>query len=329
MVLLYINKIWCYVLKNDLVVKDNALINASYSLTLTEQRLILLAIVAIREDVYLDDLNLINLLGRPIKITANRYIQTFQIDPSSAYKSLKEACKTLFGRQFSFQEPRERGRLAYKTTRWVSDIAYIDDSATIEFTFAPTVLPLITYLEKHLTSYELEIVANLTSGYAIRLYELLISWRSVGKTPYMDLQEFRQKMGILDHEYKRMELLKRRVLEPSLKQINEHTDIVATYEQHKEGRTIVGFSFRFTQKSNKTNKKEIVRDKDTLDFFTKMTDAQRYFFASKLSEMPEMSKYSQGTESYQQFAVRIADMLLEPEKFKQLYPILEKVGFKE
>jgi hypothetical protein len=29
-----------------------------------------------------------------------------------------------------------------------------------------------------------------------------------------------------------------------------------------------------------------------------MTDAQRHLFANKLSELPEMSKYSQGTESY-------------------------------
>jgi hypothetical protein len=61
--------------------------------------------------------------------------------------------------------------------------------------------------------------------------------------------------------------------------------------------------------------------------FYKMTDAQRHLFANKMSEMPEMSKYSQGTESYQQFAIRIADMLLEPEKFRELYPILEKSGF--
>jgi hypothetical protein len=27
-----------------------------------------------------------------------------------------------------------------------------------------------------------------------------------------------------------------------------------------------------------------------------MTDAQRHLFANKMSEMPEMSKYSQGTE---------------------------------
>ena len=50
-------------------------------------------------------------------------------------------------------------------------------------------------------------------------------------------------------------------------------------------------------------------------------------YLQKMSEMPEMGKYSQGTESYQQFAIRIADMLLEPEKFRELYPILEKSGF--
>ena len=59
-----------------------------------------------------------------------------------------------------------------------------------------------------------------------------------------------------------------------------------------------------------------------------MTDKQRFTFASKLSDMPEMGKYSHGTESYQQFAVRIAEMLLQPEKFRELYPLLEKAGFK-
>ena len=58
-----------------------------------------------------------------------------------------------------------------------------------------------------------------------------------------------------------------------------------------------------------------------------MTDAQRHLFAQKLSEMPEMNKYSEGTESFEDFAKRIADMLLEPEKFRKFYPFLEKLGF--
>ena len=40
-----------------------------------------------------------------------------------------------------------------------------------------------------------------------------------------------------------------------------------------------------------------------------------------------MGKYSQGTESYQQFAVRIAEMLQDPNNFKELYPYLKKVGY--
>ena len=45
-----------------------------------------------------------------------------------------------------------------------------------------------------------------------------------------------------------MNHFKSRVLEPSLQQINEKTDIKVKVEQHKNGRSISGFSFRFKQK---------------------------------------------------------------------------------
>jgi len=186
---------------------------------------------------------------------------------------------------------------------------------------------LITRLEKHFTSYQIQQVTQLTGKYAIRLYELLIAWREIGKVPQIELSEFRAKLGVEDDEYKAMNHFKSRVLEPSIKQINQYTDITVSYEQRKRGRTITGFSFKFKQKSQP--KIEVKRDPNTPDFFVKMTDAQRHLFANKMSEMPEMGAYSQGTESYQQFAIRIADMLLEPEKFRELYPILEKSGFNQ
>ena len=48
---------------------------------------------------------------------------------------------------------------------------------------------------------------------------------------------------------------KKRVLEPSLKQINENTDITVKEEQYKRGRNIIGFSFRFKQKAQPKNNK--------------------------------------------------------------------------
>jgi len=308
-------------MKNGLVVKDNALINASYNLELTEQRLIMLAIInarELRQGITADS---------KLEIHASDYAKLFNVSADASYKALKEAVNNLFNRQFSYTaEYKRTGKIGIVRSRWVSRIFYVDDLALLEITFAPDVVPLITRLEEQFTRYEAKQVAHLTSKYATRLYEILISWREVGKTPIFDLQQLRKNLGVEDDEYQRMHHFKSRVLETAITQVNEHTDIKATYEQHKQGRTITGFSFKFKQKAQP--KIEAKRDPNTPDFFIKMTDAQRHLFANKMSEMPEMSQYSQGTESYQQFAIRIADMLLEPEKFRELYPILEKVGFK-
>ena len=304
----------------DLVVKDNALINASYNLDLVEQRLILLAIVEARESGRGINAN------DPLEVHADSYINQFGVHRNTAYQALKDACKDLFARQFSYQEKKANGNIRNVMSRWVSQIAYNDNEATIDLIFAPAVVPFITRLEEQFTKYELQQVSSLSSAYAIRLYELLIQWRSAGKTPIIELQEFRKKLGVLDNEYLRMAHLKERVLELSIKQINEHTDICVKYEQHKRGRSISGFSFNFKQKK-KDSPPLVDRDPNTLDFFTKMTDAQRHMFANKLSELPEMGRYSQGTESYPQFAIRIAEMLQDPDRIKELYPYLKKVGY--
>ena len=115
-----------------------------------------------------------------------------------------------------------------------SQIGYMDDTATVEIIFAPAVVPLITRLEEQFTQYDIEQISELSSAYAVRLYELLICWRSTGKTPIIDLTEFRKRLGVLDTEYTRTDNLKMRVIELGLKQINEHTDITASYEQHKK-----------------------------------------------------------------------------------------------
>ncbi|CAM3768828.1 replication initiation protein RepM [Acinetobacter baumannii] len=305
----------------DLVVKDNALINASYNLDLVEQRLILLAIVEARESGKGINAN------NPLEVHAESYINQFNVARQTAYQALKDASKDLFARQFSYQEMNKRGNIENVLSRWVSEIRYIDAEATVKLIFAPAIVPLITKLEEQFTKYELQQVSNLSSAYAVRLYELLIAWRSTGQTPVIELEEFRKKIGVLDDEYTRMGNFKDRVLHLAIAQVNEFTDITVKYEQHKKGRSIYGFSFSFKQKKNVNKPNLEARDQNTLDIFTKLTDAQRHLFANKLSELPEMSKYSQGTESYPQFAVRIAEMLLDAEKFKELYPYLVKVGF--
>lgn len=302
----------------DLVVKDNALINASYNLDLVEQRLILLAIVEARgsgKGINAND---------PLEVHAESYVNQFNVTRQTAYQALKDACKDLFARQFSYQEVNKRGNIENVLSRWVSEIRYIDDEATVKLIFAPAIVPLITRLEEQFTKYELQQISNLSSAYAVRLYELLIAWRSTGHTPVIELPEFRQRIGVLEDEYTRMGNFKDRVLNLAIAQINEHTDIKVKCDQHKKGRNISGFSFTFKQKKEVTANN---KNSNPLDLFSKMTDGQRHLFANKLSELSDMGKYSQGTESYAQFAVRITEMLQNRDKFEELLPYLKKVGF--
>ena len=109
-------------------------------------------------------------------------------------------------------------------------------------------MPLITRLEQHFTSYEIEQVRHLSSRYAIRLYEVLIQWHSIGKTPTFEINNFREKLGLTIEDYPRIDNFKRKVLDFSVSQINEHTDILVGYEQVKAGRVITGFTFTLMQK---------------------------------------------------------------------------------
>ena len=150
--------------------KDNALMNASYNLETSEQRLILLAIMNARETgqgITADS---------KLEIHASDYAKHFNVSTDAAYKVLKDAVNNLFERKFSYvSEYKKTGKTGIVRSRWVSRVFYVDTLAILEITFAPDVVPLVTRLEEHFTSYQLKQVSQLTGKYAIRLYELLIA----------------------------------------------------------------------------------------------------------------------------------------------------------
>lgn len=302
----------------DLVVKSNQLVQALQSLTLAETRVIQLAIVDARETGKgLDS-------ATPLELNAARFAKAFNISNDAAYLALTEAEDSLFKRQFTILHDDGTST----KSRWIQDANYRKGEGKILITFTRVVVEHVTRIdgvEQYFTSYYLKQTANFSSVYAIRLYELLMQWKSIYQTPVYELEKIRGQLGIEANQYSRMESFKRRVLHVAIGQINESSDILVEYTQHKEGRSISGFSFTFKKKKDASAK--VIKTKSPSDFFSKMTDPQRHLFANKLSRLPEMSAYSQGTESFEQFAVRIAEMLKDAKKFEELFPYLQKVGF--
>nr|WP_181718046.1 replication initiation protein RepM [Psychrobacter sp.]QJS05200.1 replication protein RepB [Psychrobacter sp.] len=259
--------------KKQMVVKDNNLISATYSLGVAEQRLIFLAIIEAREQN-----KLIN-VGKSLRIYAKSYEKQFNVEKHTAYEAMKRAVEGLYEAGFAYSKTdEESGELGHYKSRWVDKIGYIDNLGCVELVFASDVVPLITRLERRYTEYELKQVSSLQSEYAIRLYELIIQWKSIGKTNKILLNDLRTMLGVDPEQYKKMCNFKAKVLDLAIKQINKYTDITADYEQHKDGRVITGFTFKFKVRKDKEkitteNKK---RDVDTSDMFTVegLNDAQ-------------------------------------------------------
>lgn len=231
----------------ELVVKSNALIQASYTLGLVEQRLILMSIVQARESG--EGITAESILV----IRAQDYASLFNVTKQTAYQALADAVETLFNRRATVDVyDKKRNLVRPMAVRWVTAMAYEENEGLITLRFGHEVVPEITRLEENFTSYELEQVAGLKSAYAVRLYELLVQWKSAGKTPVFEINQFRSQLGLGVNEYPVMGDFKKRVLDYAVKQINDHTDIKTSYDQVKTGRTITGFSFKFKHKSTAT-----------------------------------------------------------------------------
>lgn len=311
----------------NLIVKDNALIEASHKLSESEQRLVLLAILKGRE--FCDSIE--ELKDKELIIHAEDYMKAFGVERQSAYEALKKAVLGLFEAKWGYRFVNSKGNIEVAYERFTQSAKYVENEATVKFMFANSIIPMLVELERNFTSYEIEQVANLQSRYAMRLYECLIRFKA-SKLLNITLDELRFRFGLLDTEYKVMSDFKKRVLDMAVKDINDNTDITVSYDQHKQGRTITSFTFKFKQKAKvKTAKVEQdKRDPNTLDMFVPMTDNQRFAFAKKIAKLPEASHLAKGqaNTSYDAFAEQIAKDLLNNDKQKVYLPFLEKVGFK-
>lgn len=225
----------------DLVVKSNALIEAAHSLTVAESKLILAAIAQVRRDeVITDDIR--------YTVTANALADMGGFKANHEYRALKQASAKLWEQTIRITEyPNGKGaRPRVLLTRWVQSILYREDEGAVEIRFAKDVLPYLSQLTAEFSQYRLQNVSGMTSSYGVRLYELLVQWRSRGERE-VEIDWLRYILQLED-KYPSIRDLKRRVLEPAVSDVNEHSDLTVTWGQRKTGRRVTHIQFKFSPK---------------------------------------------------------------------------------
>lgn len=100
------------------------------------------------------------------------------------------------------------------------------------------------------TSFSLLYTLPMRSLYSIRLYELLKSWSSAelseSQGRYWRIDDLQKLLG---SHYVRFQDFRRKVIEVSLKEINEFSDISVQYEPVKEGRSYKYINFYISNKT--------------------------------------------------------------------------------
>lgn len=231
--------------RDVLVTKSNYLIEASYKLSLNEQRLVLCAIAQ------LDGRKPLSPDKNKITVTALEFAETFDMPLKQAYEAMEMAADRLYERDIRTADPKNKQRERF---RWVSSVKYWESEAKVTLGFSVEILPYLTKLHRQFTSYALKQVANLSSAYAIRLYEFLVQFKSTGER-YITVEDFRDSLELSD-KYPVFADLRRRVIDPSVEMINVSTNLKVTWEPMKTGKAITAMKFSFTEEPQKKLKFE-------------------------------------------------------------------------
>ncbi len=226
----------------QIVVKDNKIIEASYALTLIEQRLILACIAQINSKEPLSD-------RRAFMVTASGIDDL--IGSQNAYRDLKNAARSLYNRSIQLDSENDE-------MRWLSRRAYYSkNEGQVTLYFSQDIIPYLSQLSERFTCYKLKDTAKFRSNYAIRMYELLMQWISVGERE-IGVEWLRNALFTGD-KYSAIKDFKRHVITPALNDINTHSNLWVKFGQRKRGRTITHFQFQFGLKEEKITEQQITK----------------------------------------------------------------------
>lgn len=220
---------------------------ASYRLTLNEQRLILACISQLdgRKPLPRDNM---------FTVTAQEFSESFNVSLDKAYEHLKESAENLFDRKIKSIQKLKSAPLSDPDAddqRWVYRAKYYKGLGKVMLGFSPSVVPYLTKLCGEFTSYQLKRVANLRSVHSIRLFEMLLSCKKDedGKGVLnISLEDFKERL-VLSDKYPRFFDLKRGVIDRAIKELEAKSNLEVILKAKKTGRIVDRLSFSFTNKS--------------------------------------------------------------------------------
>lgn len=222
--------------KKRLVTHSNKLTEARYSLTVGEQKIILLLISSISPDD--DEL-------KDYEMKVSDFSKVMGIKSHNLYERLNDSLDKLLSRVLHI--PTDKGFLKIG---WVSSAEYVEGKGTIFLSFDRKLKPYLLQLKEQFTKYNLFVVTQFKSSYSVRIYMLLKQYQTIGIREF-ELDDFRAILGIGDAEYLKFSDFRKRVLTQAKKEFETknkengayYSDLTFDLETIRTGRKITRLRF--------------------------------------------------------------------------------------
>ena len=216
--------------------KANSFVQASYSMTLDEMRILSLTLGVFNPE---------NPIKRGFDFTIADFCKHFpDVDEKSAYTQVRNAILKISKRWIVLVDNEKE----LTEVVLVNKRTYFKKEGRFYIEFHEDLLPYIAQLHNNFTKYQLVNIGAFSSTHTIRLYELCSQYRDTGwrQTSVDELKDWLQ----VSDKYDRYNNFNQRVLTPAIDEINAKSDLLVSVEPIKRGRSIV--SLKFTIKSKKS-----------------------------------------------------------------------------
>ena len=229
-------KIRLYEESQQLIVKSNDLIlKTHYNLTLIEMKLVSYLI----SKIVAEDKEI-----KTVQISIKDFCKLTNIEPKGRnYEQIRNSIKSLRNKSWwiSLDENNET-QLLYS---WLDYAIIQKNTGIIEICLSKSLTPFLIQLRSRYTKYRLAEILKLKSKASIRLFEICQS--QLYRSEFIIEIDLLKKLLDISGKYEDYRDLRKRILEPSVREINDLTCLNIEYEPIKNGKKIVKLRFKVNE----------------------------------------------------------------------------------
>ena len=159
---------------------------------------------------------------------------------SNDHDQLRDALEALAGTTITWNILDADGAEEWGVSTFLAQA--VVKNGTCRYAYAPDLRRKLHNPEVY-ARINLSVQERFGSGYALALYENCVRFRKVGSTGWIDLDRWRDLLGVEPGQYDQFKYLNRDVLKPAVEEVNRYSDIRVEMDRKREKRRVAALKF--------------------------------------------------------------------------------------